>query len=302
DTSPVWPDALARAISVYGEEREDCDVPDNSGDKVVCHAADAADDTSSTSDAEHSLDDALKHIVPVQLLRRSFDAWHGRTTFQEVVTIPVDPATARSWLENAQSNDPTCQRLASLPHSQFTTDENGLLRYGLRYVLPQRFAYSIIEEVHISLGHCPIKQTHDSVVKAFYIPGLSRHVQHVVSRCVCQFSAGRRGNINPVGPPLRSTSRPMKILDCCFLDIVGPLPVSRSFSHPFKFIISCMDCCSGYCWFWPTPDISSKTITGILETRLIDQVGVPKIFTVDNARYFVRYRSGILSTLRILKC
>ncbi|KAF4731656.1 hypothetical protein FOZ63_020993, partial [Perkinsus olseni] len=76
------------------------------------------------------------------------------------------------------------------------------------------------------------------------------------------FSAGRRGNINPVGSPLRSTSRPMKILDCCFLDIVAATVGSSQL------------------------DISSKTITGILETRLIDQVGVPRIFTVDNARYF----------------
>ncbi|KAF4647867.1 hypothetical protein FOL47_004048, partial [Perkinsus chesapeaki] len=100
------------------------------------------------------------------------------------------------------------------------------------------------------------------------------------------FSAGRRGNISPIGPPLRNSARSMKILDCCFLDVVGPLPISTNFSHPFKYIISCMDCCSGYCWFWPTPDISSRTISGILETRLVDQVGVPRVFVVDNARYF----------------
>ncbi|EER12542.1 retrovirus polyprotein, putative [Perkinsus marinus ATCC 50983] len=96
----------------------------------------------------------------------------------------------------------------------------------------------------------------------------------------------------------------MKILDCCFLDIVGPLPVSESFSHPFKFIISCMDCCSGYCWFFPTPDITSKTITGILEARLIDQVGVPRVFTVDNARYFtgVYFRAWVASIGATLRC
>ncbi|KAF4649506.1 hypothetical protein FOL47_002028 [Perkinsus chesapeaki] len=97
----------------------------------------------------------------------------------------------------------------------------------------------------------------------------------------------------------------MKILDCCFLDVAGALPISTSFSHPFKYIISCMDCCGGYCWFWPTPDISSRTISGILETRLVDQVGVPRAFVVDNARYFsgVFFESWIASfgdTLRFI--
>ncbi|KAF4649646.1 hypothetical protein FOL47_001856, partial [Perkinsus chesapeaki] len=170
DTSPVWPDALARAISDNGEEREDSDIIDHSDTVVRCQAATADDDApedavSDVSNVTDGLDPdaALRHVIPVQLLRRSFDAWRGRTTFQEIATIPVNPVAARAWLKDAQANDSTCRRLAQLPHSQFTTDGNGILRYGHRYVMPQKFACSIIEDVHIFLGHSPIKQTHDNI-------------------------------------------------------------------------------------------------------------------------------------------
>ncbi|KAF4653856.1 hypothetical protein FOL47_010269, partial [Perkinsus chesapeaki] len=202
-------------------------------------------------------------------LQRCFRAWKSRVPFEQSFDAPVDPEAARRWLHDAQGQDEECDKirlLISHKLSRFLVDGDGLIRLRDRYVIPRKYACDIARKYHHYFGHLDSKQTVACISKDFYVFGLARAVQRVISRCVCQYTRARRGTDRPVATSLQGALAPM---ECVFIDVVGPFPSSSK--HPYRFVLSCMDAATRYVWYFALRSTTSQSLIDVLEANVVFQ-------------------------------
>ncbi|EER00517.1 gag/pol/env polyprotein, putative [Perkinsus marinus ATCC 50983] len=278
DGAPRWPDLLARSI----ESCHSTDVGmDTDGDACVidCEAV-----TCRTAAAGQQTDDVLCMLPVPSLLRRAFAAWKDNSDLSEQCSIALEPEQARGWLKAVQDTDKQCEKLRVLVGkglSKFNIDDTGILRIGIKYVLPKRFGPSLAEQVHRSHGHCGAKQTLDIICRDFFCFRIAHSVQKVVSKCYCQYVRARRG---PITPPVASLRDTVQVNDRWFMDTVGPLPTSAD--HDYKHVLSIQDAASSLVIFLPLCSTTTATIIETLESRVFSLLSPPRSITVDNASSF----------------
>ena len=142
----------------------------------------------------------------------------------------------------------------------------------------------ILYEFHDSPtgGHRGMNKTYRAI-KAHYIwPGMRKEVEEYVRQCrSCQVNK----NLVPRHKaPLEITTTAKRAFEKCYLDVVGPLPVSQEGN---KYILTFQDDLSKYVVAVPIRQQDADTVARAFVEKIVLTYGTPRILQTDQGANFV---------------
>lgn len=219
--------------------------------------------------SENVVPDALSRAVPVA----------------DISTPTQDP-----WYENvlhrclkSPQSCPNFQVLGDRLY-RYTRGKNVLAKdFEWKEVVPVEQRDSVLKENHSDprSAHLGIAKTHKRIGLRYYWPGMYKDVVSYVSKCVtCQaYKHSNQSTPGFMGSP-KVCSRPFQ---CISIDLVGPLPLSRS-QNTFLLVVVCVF--SKYCLLFPLRRATGKVIAQRLEDHVFLTHGVPQTLLADNGPQF----------------
>lgn len=147
-----------------------------------------------------------------------------------------------------------------------------------RPIVPASWRRHVFDAVH-SLAHPSVRATQTLVASKFVWHGLRKQVAHWARTCVpCQTSKIQQH----VKSPVSTFTVPQRRFDHIHVDIVGPLPSSRGFTHLFTII----DRFTRWPEAIPLSDTSTQACARALITHWIARFGLPCHMTSDRGSQF----------------
>ncbi|CAG5124820.1 unnamed protein product [Candidula unifasciata] len=197
----------------------------------------------------------------------------------------------------AQSSDPTlkaCFKKLTASHNpplkkEFFMKGKLLYRWASdkytehsQLVVPKTYRQQILQMGHTIAysAHMGIHATTQRIACHYFWPGMSADIMRYVKSCPeCQ-KVAPKGRNAPVGlgeTPVTSTP-----FERVAVDLVGPLPLTKKKN---AYILTLVDCCSGYPEAVALRRIDSKTVAEALMS-IFTRVGFPSQILTDNGSQF----------------
>ena len=149
-------------------------------------------------------------------------------------------------------------------------DDTGLLLYGDRIIVPERYRQHILDVLHVP--HAGISRTREQARRFYYWPNLNKDIQNLVSRCdKCQESRPSKPTTMPRVKTL--ASRPMEKVS------------SDLFQIGNKHYVVIVDRFSGFTWVEKLTKLDSAAIIRALEKVFLD-FGYPESIRTDGGPQF----------------
>ena len=147
-----------------------------------------------------------------------------------------------------------------------------------RPIVPAAWRRHIFDTVH-GLAHPSVRATQTLIASKFVWHGLRKQVAHWARTCIpCQTSKIQQH----VKAPLTTFTVPQRRFDHIHVDIVGPLPPSRGFTHLFTIV----DRSTRWPEAIPLSDISTHTCARVLISNWIARFGLPSHMSSDRGSQF----------------
>lgn len=186
----------------------------------------------------------------------------------------------------AYKDDTSCKKIISnvqdLPG--MTLEENGLLHYNNRIVLPdlKELKETLLASAHDSNGHFGARKTFESLSLTFWWERMRQEVEVYVSSCdACQRHKSRTSRKPGQLHPLPVPERPMQHIA---IDFVGPLPKSKD----FDMLLTITDRLSSYVRLIPTQQkITAEEVAELIYAQWHRSFGLPLVIVCDRDKLFV---------------
>ena len=135
-------------------------------------------------------------------------------------------------------------------------------------MLPVKCCSIVLRVGHdVPAGHMGINKTRSRILRCYYWPGVFQDIARYCKTCeVCQ-SAGRSNKARMIPMPIITTP-----FHCIAMDIVGPLPKTRSGN---KYVLTICDYATKYPEAIPLPSIEAERIAKEL-VIVFSRMGIPK--------------------------
>ena len=144
--------------------------------------------------------------------------------------------------------------------------------------VPLSFRRCVFDHFH-SISHPSIRSTTKLITDRFVWPSMRKNIREWVTHCLsCQRSKVHRHTITFPG----SFAQPDARFQHVHLDIVGPLPPSKGFTH----ILTCVDRYSRWPQATPITDTSAETVARSFMESWIAHFGLPVHITTDRGAQF----------------
>ena len=159
---------------------------------------------------------------------------------------------------------------------------SGGLHPRLQLVVPVTLAPDILSGLHDSPigGHLGAKKTLEKVRSRFYWPGQRQYVHNWCSRC---YLCATRKSPAKARAPLQVTSGVSRPFQRLAMDILGPLPETRSGN---RYILVIGDYFTKWKEAFAMKDMEATTIARLLVNEVICRFGVPDSIHTDQGRNF----------------
>lgn len=152
----------------------------------------------------------------------------------------------------------------------------------IRYV-PTEEREAIIYEMHCSPigGHKGVSKTYKRIKRDYYWENLKKDIQCRIQQCAdCQVKKLVRIKTEQ---PMVITDTPGTVFEKIAIDIVGPLPKTKSNN---EYILTIQDQLSKFSLGIPLVDQKAETIADAFIKRFICTFGAPKVCLTDQGRNF----------------
>lgn len=161
-----------------------------------------------------------------------------------------------------------------------------------RPVVPAGWRRRVFDSVH-SLSHPGVRASVKLVGSRFVWPGLRKDVKGWAASCIaCQRAKVHRHTKAPLEPfPI-----PARRFDHVHVDLVGPLPPSKGFTH----LLTMVDRTTRWPEVVPLSSTASTEVVGAFLTAWVSRFGVPSDVTSDRGPQFVsELWSGVARSLGV---
>ncbi|KAL7287676.1 hypothetical protein TKK_0018073 [Trichogramma kaykai] len=142
----------------------------------------------------------------------------------------------------------------------------------------------IFHECHNSAigGHKGVSKTFHRIRRNYHWENLKTDIQRRIQQCIeCQLKKLTRIKTKQ---PMCITDTPVTTFDKIALDIVGPLPPTKSGN---AYILTMQDLLSKYCIAVPLAETTSAAIADAFIKRFVCTFGCPRIILTDQGRNFI---------------
>ena len=207
----------------------------------------------------------------------------SRSMINQINTTSVDLV----GIASSQQTDPHYPNFSNLPSLKFVslpllnTDEHIICDISTgtpRPFVPTTFRKSVFDHFH-SISHPSIRATAKMVSQRYVWPNMQKELRAWAKNCLaCQRSKIHRHTVSPPAT--------FKLPDARFknihLDIVGPLPPSRGYTH----VLNCVHRFRRWPMAVPISDISAENVARTFVDHWISTFGVPATITTDRGPQF----------------
>ncbi|KMQ90068.1 integrase core domain protein [Lasius niger] len=167
----------------------------------------------------------------------------------------------------------------------------GLWQFTL--VVPRERVKKILEETHDSPtgGHFGVNKTLEKIRKRFFWATCKQDVEEWCK--TCKICISRKGPSGKGKSPLQiyNVGAPLERIQ---MDILGPLPLTRSGN---KYLLVIVDCFTKWVEAFPIKNIRTSTVAEVFVNQFISRHGIPVEVHTDQGRNF---ESQLFSELMIL--
>lgn len=253
--------------------------------KPLTYAFKSAADRYSPRETRH-LDYVSQFTTDVRFIDGSFN-----TVADALSRMPINQVSPTPFslddIASHQGSDPEFQQVRLNPSLKFVRLP---LSHSLgdifcdvstqkpRPYVPPQFRRTVFEHLH-GISHPSIRGTTRLVTDRFVWPNMRSDVRQWSRECLtCQRSKVHRHTISTPG----TFAHPHARFRHVHVDIVGPLPPSRGFTH----LLTCVDRFTRWPQAYPLPDTSAATVAQAFLTCWISQFGVPEQVTTDRGAQF----------------
>ena len=143
-------------------------------------------------------------------------------------------------------------------------------------------------------GHRGMNKTYRAIKSQYFWPNIRREVEEYVKQCrSCQVNK----MLTPKHKaPMEVTTTAKHPSDKCYLDIVGPLPVTQGNN---KYILTFQDDLSKYVVAVPIGEQDAETVARVFVVNIVLKYGTPSILQTDKGANFIS--EVFRNTCRIIK-
>lgn len=153
------------------------------------------------------------------------------------------------------------------------------LNPGHKLCIPVKHTRALILQEHQENGHFGANKCILQLSKYYFWPKMRRICRKLLASCdICQ-----KSKISPHLLGEMHSVVPIGINDIVCLDLMGPLPVSRSGATQLLVVI---DAFSKYVELYPLCRATTKSILRCLTSRYFSEIGKPRIILSDNGTQF----------------
>jgi hypothetical protein len=158
---------------------------------------------------------------------------------------------------------------------------------------------AILHEFHDSPigGHRGMNKTYRAVKARYSWPNMRREIEEYVKQCKsCQVNKSLTPRHKA---PMEITSTAEHPFEKCYLDIVGPLPVTQGDS---KYILTFQDDLTKYVVAIPIVQQDAETVARAFVEKIVLTYGTPQIVQTDQGANFNQYSAWTELDNTILPC
>lgn len=201
----------------------------------------------------------------------------------------VEDTELEKRIKKAYTTDECALRILQEPTTEFTIDQQKLLRFkGLVYI-PSGMRKEFVREQHSlpAHGHQGIEKTFDRLARDYYFPGMRKHIEKIVTECdTCNKSkANRHAPYGLLQPP----PTPGKAWKSIAFDFIVKLPPSKEpmTGTTYDSIWVVTDRLTKYGHFMPYKESSTAEDLAYSFLRtVVSQHGIPEEIISDRDKLF----------------